>query len=516
MIEWEKKNSIFTIMIRIFKRHYIIKQLFHDVQNGIIKDGQRIDKLNGYISRINKMKNVAFIDLMDGTTSFPVKLVLSSANNNNNNNNIQNITLGDAIQLNNWNVVLTPNRNQLFELQMNSSSNSSTLNVSNPIKTSLQYNEKNINLSTLRNYSPLIKFKNNYMASLQRFRSHLELTIFNILSNKFNFIKTDPPIITTNDTEGNNETFKLSTTNSAIFPFNQPNSLNLTVSAQLHLEVLAQSLSNVYSLVPCFRAERSDTGRHLTEFWMLELETTEYNTLNDLISLTRNFILSTLTDLLKHNKTLLDWDGSIDLNNNNKNNNKSTRNYLPLPMDTMTTDQILNRWERIANPKNWHEIDYTDVIKELGKNSNSFTNKPPTIETINKNSINSEHEKWISSTLFSNGFVFIKNYPKSLKPFYMKNNNVHNENLQTVQCFDLIFPEIGEIIGGSIREDNFEMLLPNLSKDLDWYGQLRCSGYRTTGGFGLGLERFIAYLLGVKSIKDTIPFYRSAKSKVML
>lgn len=492
-------------MLKIFKRSYIIKQLFHDIQDGIVKDGQTIDKLNGYISNINKLKNVTFIDLMDGTTSSPVKLVLSNKKNHEHVGTTQNITLGDTIQLNNWNVVLTPNRTQAFELQMNSPN--STFAISNSIDSSLQYNEKNVNLSTLRN-APLHKFKNNYMASIQRFRSHLELTLFNILSNEFHFIKTDPPIITTNDTEGNNETFKLTSTNSSIFPLNEPNSLNLTVSAQLHLEILAQSLSNVYSLTPCFRAERSDTGRHLTEFWMLELETTEYNTLNDLISLTRNLIISTLKNLLQNNKVLLDWGGSI-------NNNTNLKNYLPLPMDTMAIDQILNRWERIANPANWHEIEYIDVIKELDKNSKAFTTKPPTLETIHKDSISSEHEKWVSSTLFTDGFVFIKNYPKSLKPFYMK-NNINNDNLQTVQCFDLIFPELGEIIGGSMREDNYEKLVPNLSQDLDWYGQLRRSGYRTTGGFGLGLERFIAYLLGVNSIKDTIPFYRSAKSKVTL
>lgn len=491
-------------MLKIFRRKYIIRQLFHDIKNGIIKDGQNIDKLNGYITDINKLKNVTFIDIMDGTTSFPVKLVLSNKKNKKN-HNIHNITLGDTIQLNNWNVVLTPNRTQPFELQMNSSN--SIFDISNSIDSSLQYNERNVNLSTLRN-APLHKFKNNYMASLQRFRSHLELTLFNILSNEFNFIKTDPPIITTNDTEGNNETFKLTSTNSGVFPLNEPDSLNLTVSVQLHLEILAQSLSNVYSLTPCFRAEKSDTGRHLTEFWMLELETTEYNTLHDLISLTRNFIISTLKELLRNHNALLDWDGSI-------NHNNSLKNYLPLPMDTTPTDQILNRWERIANPKNWHEIDYIDVIKELDKNSNAFTTKPPTLKTINEDSINSEHEKWVSSTLFSDGFVFIKNYPKSLKPFYMK-NNINSTMLQTVQCFDLIFPELGEIIGGSMREDNYEKLTPDLSRDLDWYGQLRRSGYRTTGGFGLGLERFIAYLLGVKSIKDTLPFYRSAKSKVTL
>lgn len=427
---------------------------------------------------------------MDGSISTPLKIIIPSNQYNNN------LFIGQSLSLHNWNCKLTPTRNHPFELVQNL--NQSHLQISNDT-TPFQPNEFNINLSKLRN-SSLTKFKNNYMNSIIRFRSSLQLAIFTTLNNNYNFIKVDPPIITTNDTEGNNETFKLYSDNE-IFPLNKT-PLNLTVSTQLHLEILSQSLSNVFSLSPCFRAERSDTGRHLTEFFMLELETTQFNTLDSLTAMTQDFIISIVRQLLDNQKQLLDW------------------NHLPLPIDTMSTQDIIQRWNRIIDSNNWHEIEYIDAIKQLNLNKSQFKTCPPTLETITTQNITTEHEKWISSTLFNNGFVFIKNYPKSLKPFYMKSNanntTTTTTTIPTVQCFDLIFPELGEIIGGSMREDNLSILKPSLPNDLNWYGELRESGYRTSGGFGLGLERFIAYLLGLKNIKDTLPFYRSAKSKVTL
>ncbi|CAL9735555.1 asparagine--tRNA ligase, mitochondrial [Monosporozyma servazzii] len=467
----------------------LIKQLYKDVQSNILKDGTKIKSVNGYISNIHRLKNFIFIDLMDGSISTPLKIIIPSNQYNNN------LFIGQSLSLHNWNCKLTPTRNHPFELVQNL--NQSHLQISNDT-TPFQPNEFNINLSKLRN-SSLTKFKNNYMNSIIRFRSSLQLAIFTTLNNNYNFIKVDPPIITTNDTEGNNETFKLYSDNE-IFPLNK-SPLNLTVSTQLHLEILSQSLSNVFSLSPCFRAERSDTGRHLTEFFMLELETTQFNTLDSLTTMTQDFIISIVRQLLDNQKQLLDW------------------NHLPLPIDTMSTQDIIQRWNRIIDSKNWHEIEYIDAIKQLNLNKSQFKTCPPTLETITTQNITTEHEKWISSTLFNNGFVFIKNYPKSLKPFYMKSNATNTTTpttIPTVQCFDLIFPELGEIIGGSMREDNLSILKPSLPNDLNWYGELRKSGYRTSGGFGLGLERFIAYLLGLKNIKDTLPFYRSAKSKVTL
>lgn len=474
-------------MSLIWKRNYIIKQLYNDIHSNILKNGDKISNINGYITNIKRFKKLTFIDLMDGTTSTPLKIVIKS--------NDYNLNIGQSLSLNNWICKKTPNRKQSFEL-IRDEHISSILNINNTQKNSIiqQPNELDINLSTLRNL-PLQKFKNNYMANLLRFRSAMELTIFNVLQNDLNFIKVDPPIITTNDTEGNNETFKLISSNNKIFPLNQPNSLNLTVSTQLHLEILAQSLSNVYSYSPCFRAERSDTGRHLTEFYMLELETTEFNTLPKLIALTHKFIINTVGRLLQNQNFLLDW------------------NQHPLPIDIMSIDNIVERWNNIINLKNWHEIEYIDVIKQLNLHKDKFKSIPPNLQNLNKINITTEHEKWVSSNLFNNGFVFIKNYPRTLKPFYMKLNN---DNLNTVQCFDLIFPELGEIIGGSMREDNYSNLNSLLPQDLIWYGKLRDSTYRTSGGFGLGIERFIAYLMGVKNIKDTIPFYRSAKSKITL
>lgn len=472
----------------------LIKQLYKDLNANTLKDGATIKSVNGYISNIHRLKNLTFIDLADGTTAKPLKCVVPASQSNK-------LAIGQPLALHNYSCKLTPTRNHPFELTASNNNHPAIQRGFNDTSPQ-QPNEAHISIAKLRN-NPLHKFKNNYMSSIIRFRSTLQSHIFNTLASPdFNFIKVDPPIITTNDTEGNNETFKLyHSQDNAIFPQNNKAPLNLTVSTQLHLEILSQSLSNVFSLSPCFRAERSDTGRHLTEFFMLELESTQFNELQSLIAMTQSFIVSTVSYLINERQLLLDW------------------NQYPLPIDTMPTEQVLQRWQRLVQPENWHQIEYIDVIKQLNAHKAQFKTQPPSLDpaSLQSQNITTEHEKWVASQLFNNGFVFIKNYPKSLKPFYMKSNKIESaNNIPTVQCFDLIFPELGEIIGGSIREDDLSILKPSLPNDLVWYGDLRKAGYRTSGGFGLGLERFIAYLLGLKNIKDTLPFYRSAKSKVTL
>lgn len=475
-------------MIHISKRFYVINQLVNDINNHLIKDNHRLPHISGYINKITKLKTKIFIDLMDGTTNFPLKFVL---NNNNEGISTNQLHVGQTLNFNNWIIKFTtPNRLHTFELQNDLKS---SWNIPSCSSTRVVPNQKGISLTTLRSH-PLTKFKNNYMANLLRFRSFITTTIINILTDQsHNFIKVEPPIITTNDTEGNNDTFKLLTPH-GVFPLNQPNELNLTVSTQLHLEILAQSLSNVFALQPCFRAEASDTGRHLTEFWMLELESVQWDTLEKLVEFTQSFIINIIKHLINNKSTLL-------------------QGIPALPGDSIPFHMVETRWDWLANTANWNTIQYIDAIKELQNHSHHFNINPPTLQNINKQSIASEHEKWISTNLFKGGPVFIMNYPRSLKPFYMRRD--HSDS-STVQCFDLIFPEVGEIIGGSIREDSLSILQNNVPRDLNWYAQLRSLGYRTSGGFGLGIERFIAYLIGVKNVKDTLPFYRSAKSKITL
>ncbi|CCK71838.1 asparagine--tRNA ligase SLM5 KNAG_0I00470 [Huiozyma naganishii CBS 8797] len=439
-----------------------VKQLYAQFQRALLSNNTVSPIVNGYISNITRLKNVSFININDGTTSQPLKLVLK-------NKPQDALRVGQTVQLESGHIVLTPTRPQPFEISVDS------LRLLGNVPDNFPLQQKQlVNLAKIRSKYPLWKFKYNKLAQILRFRSSLELSLANKL-DQIGFTKVDAPLLTNNDTEGHNETFKVSAAE-----WNSKN-INLTVSTQLHLEVLAQSLSNVYALSPCFRAEGSDTGRHLAEFWMLELESTNWGHLPQLISGVQDLLIQVVQNIPQNIR------------------------------DEFKEDiEVQERWGRITNENNWHQVEYRDVIKELQNNKHLFQIAPPTEHTFQTTGISSEHEKWIAEKLFNNGYVFIKNYPKSLKPFYMKPNSD-----DTVQCFDLIFPQIAEVIGGSVRED-LPASLKDLPRDLDWYRELRTVGYRPTGGFGLGLERFIAYLLNIPNVKDTVPFYRVMNSEIVL
>lgn len=540
----------------------VIKQLVDSINKNVFTQGSVLPELNGYISKITVLKRRIFIDLNDGTTIDPVKVVIERNSNTydteidaSNYINIPQLKIGQSIKFDGGVLQCTPHRKQPWEIKLKNlskiklpsafspitevtpttsspsssfSSSSSSISHSNSTNDKLQKNQSWYIDNTRNDY--LNKYKRPFMSNILRFRSKL-INNINLALNDLNFINVNAPIITNNDTEGNNETFKLvynqhnnKKTNSNKSEINSiNNNINLTVSTQLHLEILSQSLSNVYSLSPCFRAEKSDTSRHLSEFYMLELESTQYTTLDELIHLSQYLII----DIVKRFLPNLSSNNQISTFNIEK-NPFLLNDYSEYPKDALSHNLVLDRWNKLIDPNNWYQIDYVDVIKQLNLNKSLFKIAPPTMDNFQMVNIASEHEKWIADKLFD-GFVFIKNYPRLLKPFYMKWNNPlfqnndysaknsKNTNLDdTVSCFDLIFPQIGEIIGGSVRESNIELIKKNnfASNDLLWYLELRNFGYRPTGGFGLGLERLLVYLLGLSNVKDTIPFYRSLKNKI--
>lgn len=472
------KNKQFISSYHSLTRLPTINQLFNSVETNNIKDNEIIPELNCFIQSIKNLKNVTFIDVFDGTSTTPLKLIIN--NNSNNNVNIESFKMGQSINLINWKITKTPNRIQKFELSQSNSSMIKILGNINQDNYPLQSKQK-LTIPFLRSV-PLLKYKSNYLASVIRFRSLLQSKLIQILTEQ-DFISCNPPILTTNDTEGNNETFKTI-----------PKNLNLTVSTQLHLEILAQNLKNVFTISPCFRAEMSDTGRHLAEFWMLELESTNLTNLQDLLDCTKNLFINTAESLL---------------------NSKNIDNYLPndnyLPLNTLSSKQIKDRWLHLSNPKSWRQITYSQAIEILKENHPN----PPTWGV----SLGSEHEKFLAESYFDKekgAFVLISKYPRDIKPFYMKPTL---DNDSVVDCFDLIFPGgVGEVVGGSIREDNINSLQQAIGKDnladLDWYVELRKIGSLPRGGFGLGLERFIAYMFGLQNVKDAIPFFRVMKDKI--
>jgi asparaginyl-tRNA synthetase len=317
------------------------------------------------------------------------------------------------------------------------------------------------------------------------------------------FVQTHPPILTSSDCEGAGEVFTVSPTSSGTANadkevgefFKSPK--YLTVSSQLHLEALAQSVGKVWTLSPTFRAEHSDTPRHLSEFYMLEAEMAFANQLEDIMSLTERMIQAIARKLLTSRVGEELAESAA-------------------PSKSPGESHLQDRWEKLANG-NWPRITYSDAIKVLQEAS---ANKDAKFKTKAewKNGLHAEHEKYIAEKVGKAGPVFITDYPRHLKAFYMPlspGQETAKEEELTVSCFDLVLPEVCEIIGGSMRESNLEALVDNMKRHglaedggLDWYVDLRRWGSVPHGGFGMGFDRLLCYLAGVSSIRDMVTFPR--------
>lgn len=308
----------------------------------------------------------------------------------------------------------------------------------------------------------------------------------------------------------------------------------LTVSSQLHLEAYAAELGNVWTLSPVFRAEKSDTPRHLSEFYMLEAEA---NFMYDLDSLT-GLVEHMLRDLTRR---LYDSPVGQEILST-KRTGESGQESRP---DEAGLD-LRQRWAALMDGPKWHRITYTQAVEMLqravAKDGASFEH-PPTWT----GGLQTEHEKYIVEVLHHGSPVFVTDYPKATKPFYMAPSRVSDGNGEhsstpgeTVACFDLLLPEVSEVAGGSLREHRLpnliqsmreyglikarlptdpdapapsEPLYPHLSPTedlghLQWYADLRRWGSAPHGGFGLGFDRFLSYLTGVSSVRDVVSFPR--------
>ena len=254
---------------------------------------------------------------------------------------------------------------------------------------------------------------------------------------------------------------------------------HLTVSGQLDVENYAHAFRNVYTFGPTFRAENSNTVKHAAEFWMLEPEIC-FADLNDDIALAEDMIKFIIKYVLDNCPEEMQF------------------------FDKFVEPGLIERLEKVVNSK-FGRIDYTDAIKELEKVNNQFD-----YPVHWGSDIQTEHERYLSEKIFGKP-VFVMNYPKEIKAFYMK----QNDDGKTVAASDLLVPGIGELIGGSQREDNFEKLEARIKelgmdeKDYWWYLDLRRYGSTIHSGFGLGFERMMMYLTGMQNIRDTIPFPRT-------
>jgi asparaginyl-tRNA synthetase len=347
------------------------------------------------------------------------------------------------------------------------------------------------------------------------------------LTNYFlrrDFVQVHPPIITSSDCEGAGEVFTLSPAASTHHDGSKQKGSHdndhffqspkyLTVSSQLHLEALAQAVSRVWTLSPTFRAEKSDTPRHLSEFYMLEAEMAFVESLDD--------IMDVVEDMLRYIARELEGStiGQELLDARARDIGEAG--------DSMVHTKLAQRWQGLANGP-WPRITFAAAIQHLedavaqGKVQFDFR---PTVQ----DGLQTEHERYLAASVGQGGPVFVTDYPRSIKPFYMAPSADAATNTgvaPTVACFDLLVPETCELVGGSMREHRLAELVQSMEdhglpsrpcsdsdagpcgSSLQWYLDLRRFGSVPHGGFGLGFDRLLCYLSGVSNIRDVVSFPR--------
>jgi len=416
---------------------------------------------------------------------------------------LKRITTGSALRLRGT-LVESQGRGQRFELQVSALE---ILGDADPDKYPIQ--PKKHTMEFLREQAHL-RIRTNTFGAVMRIRSAVSFAVHHYLTSN-GFYNFHAPIITGSDAEGAGEMFRVSTLDPKSPPLSDDGTVdfgqdffgketNLTVSGQLEAEAYAMGLGKVYTFGPTFRAENSNTSRHLAEFWMIEPEMAFYD-LDANMDLAEDFIQNVLRYVLEHcmedleflEKRLLDEE---------KSKPQAERSQMPLIEKLrFVTDQPFKR------------VTYTEAIEIL---RNSKPNKKKQfaypIDTWGTD-LQSEHERYLVEKHF-NCPVILFNYPAKIKAFYMR----LNEDGETVRAMDILFPGIGEIVGGSQREERLDVLQEKMKqlgvdeKELWWYLDLRRFGTVVHSGFGLGFERLVQFATGMGNIRDVIPFPRTPQN----
>lgn len=294
----------------------------------------------------------------------------------------------------------------------------------------------------------------------------------------------------------------------------------LTVSSQLHLECFAHAVPKVWTLSPTFRAEKSDTNRHLSEFYMLEAEIAFTNSLEDVMFVVENMTRYLVSGLIESRigKEITDIHAS-----------RSPEEAAADGEEVAAKGGLRARWESFLTPNRWTRMTYTQAVEHLS-HAVAQGEVKFVFEPIWGNALQAEHEKFLARKFGGSGGVeggplFVTDYPTTLKPFYMLPTTLDGSD-ETVACFDLLLPHVGELVGGSLREHRYEHLVEKMRAfglipppaegagmeedlgGLKWYAELRKWGSVTHGGFGMGYDRLLAYLAGIKDIREVVGFPR--------
>lgn len=441
----------------------------------------------GHIKSVRSFKKLTFVDISDGSSHQSLNVVMDNVEGAGN-DSLQ-FTIGQSVEVNGqW---VESKGTQANEIRILKTQPNHSIKVLGSVPESYPIQKKHLTLQFLRNH-PTLRHRTSTLASVLRFRSRVEQELGTFFQ-KSGCIKVSPPLITSSDCEGAGEQFKIESLHKHRDQFFDK-SVYLSVSGQLHLEVLALSLNRVWCLSPCFRAEDSNTSRHLSEFWMLEAELSYINEIEQLT----DFVESMIRNVVVSSK---DPENQIGLFNDLFSSRYSKEER----------QKLSARWDSLLDEGKWPSITYENALQIINKHKNEEEQV-----LIWGDDILTEDEKWLAGSHFKSP-VFVTDYPKSQKPFYMPNlaAEIYDPEKPTVACFDLLIPEIGELVGGSLREHDYDRLVTEMKarnmdlECMEWYLSTRLNGSVPHGGFGLGFERLISYLSGLDNIKDISAFPRA-------
>ena len=455
-----------------------IKDLYSSVS---ITDGQEVE-ISGWVRTTRDSKSFGFIEVNDGTCFKNAQVVLD-ANNIANFNEAVKLNVGSTITIK-GNVILTPQNKQPFEIR------AKQIDIFQSTTTEYPIQKNRASVEFLREIAYL-RPRTNLFGAVFRIRSVAAMAIHEYFQSN-NFVYVHTPLITTADCEGSDQMFKVTTLNFNNLPYTKDGKVDfnedifgkqafITGSGQLHGEAMAMAFNRIYTFGPTFRSENSNTKIHANEFWMIEPEMA-FCDLEGLMDIEEDMLKFVVKYVMDRCQFELEF------------------------LDKFVQKGLLEKLNNIIN-SHFTRIDHKEVIDILKKANVKWEFEPDYESDIAK-----EHEKYITD--YFNGPVFIKNWPKDIKAYYMK----LNADGKTVAAVDLVVPLAGELMGGSQREEDYDKIVKRCkdmnvdTSAIDWFLNLRKFGTCIHSGFGMGFERLVMYLTGVENIRDSIPFPRTPKN----
>ena len=455
-----------------------VREIFKETEKYLNKEVQ----IEGWIRTLRSSKKFGFIEVNDGTFFKNIQIVFDEKLENFKEISKFPISASIVVQ---GKLDSTPEAKQPFEIKATSIFMIGDSTKDYPLQ------KKRHSFEYLRTIAHL-RPRSNAFSAVFRVRSLTAYAIHKFFQER-NFVYVHTPIITGSDAEGAGEMFRVTNLDLKNIPLDDDNKVdfskdffgkdtNLTVSGQLEAEAYALAFRNVYTFGPTFRAENSNTARHAAEFWMIEPEIA-FADLNDDMDLAEDMMKYIINYVMENAKEEMEFFNSF------------------------VDKGLFDRLENVVNSE-FERITYTEAIEILEKSNEKF--QYPVKWGID---LQTEHERYITEKVFKKP-VFVTNYPKDIKAFYMR----LNDDNKTVAAMDLLVPGIGEIVGGSQREERLDVLEERMKelgmsdKEYWWYLELRKYGGTKHAGFGLGFERAIMYMTGMKNIRDVIPFPRTVGS----